>query len=400
MVQSLERAFAILDEVARRPAGVTAIAERVHLPKTTVARLLATLEGARTPSSASRLALAHRPGGRPARRGRLARAQPGGDRTSVPRATSSSEVGEDAGLACPTATRSTTSTRSSPTTRCRCATGRAPARRCTRCPRGSCSLAEWPEEALDAYLADRPRRSHAAHGHRPRVSLGAAWLEVRAERWLWGRRSTRGIDSVAAPIRDSRGKPIAALHVHGPSYRFPPPATPTEARPWSRRSRRREPRARRNRLARAPSVRLGAAAGQSSGAPRRAASRRRPRVGRCRVWRTPSSSITVQNGQATASVSAPVAAASRTRSSLIWPPRSSIHMCAPPAPQQKVRLPLRAISSGSPIARHQLARIGEHVVVASQVAGVVVRDLGAPATARAVPRAPGSASSSEWWITS
>jgi len=44
MVQSLERAFAILDEVAQRPAGVTSIAERVRLPKSTVARLLATLE--------------------------------------------------------------------------------------------------------------------------------------------------------------------------------------------------------------------------------------------------------------------------------------------------------------------------------------------------------------------
>src|SRR6185437_2672428 len=34
--------------------------------------------------------------------------------------------------------------------------------------------------------------------------------------------------------------------------------------------------------------------------------------------RTPSSSITVQNGHATASVSAPVSAASRARSTLIW----------------------------------------------------------------------------------
>ncbi len=66
--------------------------------------------------------------------------------------------------------------------------------------------------------------------------------------------------------------------------------------------------------------------------------------------RTPSSSITVQNGQATASVSAPVSAASRARSSLISPPRSSIHMCAPPAPQQNVRLPLRSISTGAPTA--------------------------------------------------
>ncbi|MGH3065815.1 MAG: helix-turn-helix domain-containing protein, partial [Gaiellaceae bacterium] len=35
MVQSLERAFAILDEVAQRPAGVTSIAARVRLPKST-----------------------------------------------------------------------------------------------------------------------------------------------------------------------------------------------------------------------------------------------------------------------------------------------------------------------------------------------------------------------------
>ena len=44
MVQSVDRAFAILDAVSARPAGVTAIAERVRLPKSTVARLLATLE--------------------------------------------------------------------------------------------------------------------------------------------------------------------------------------------------------------------------------------------------------------------------------------------------------------------------------------------------------------------
>jgi len=58
----------------------------------------------------------------------------------------------------------------------------------------------------------------------------------------------------------------------------------------------------------------------------------------------------VQNGHATASVSAPVSAASRTRSSLIAPARSSIHMCAPPAPQQNVRSSRRSISIGVPTA--------------------------------------------------
>jgi DNA-binding IclR family transcriptional regulator len=40
----------------------------------------------------------------------------------------------------------------------------------------------------------------------------------------WGRGEyAEGISSVAAPVRDTRGKAIAALHVHGPSYRFPVP---------------------------------------------------------------------------------------------------------------------------------------------------------------------------------
>ena len=44
MVQSVERAFAVLDALGRGPAGVTAIATRLALPKSTVSRLLSTLE--------------------------------------------------------------------------------------------------------------------------------------------------------------------------------------------------------------------------------------------------------------------------------------------------------------------------------------------------------------------
>ena len=43
-VQSIERAFAILRVLARGPLGVTDIAERTDLPKSTVSRLLAALE--------------------------------------------------------------------------------------------------------------------------------------------------------------------------------------------------------------------------------------------------------------------------------------------------------------------------------------------------------------------
>jgi DNA-binding IclR family transcriptional regulator len=30
-----------------------------------------------------------------------------------------------------------------------------------------------------------------------------------------------GITSVAAPVADARGELVAAVHVHGPTYRFP-----------------------------------------------------------------------------------------------------------------------------------------------------------------------------------
>src|SRR3954451_19268177 len=47
-VQSIERAFAVLGALADGPVGVTEVADRVDLPKSTVARLLASLgrEGA------------------------------------------------------------------------------------------------------------------------------------------------------------------------------------------------------------------------------------------------------------------------------------------------------------------------------------------------------------------
>ena len=43
-VQSVERAFAILRVLAGGPVGVTDLGERVGLPKSTVSRLLSTLE--------------------------------------------------------------------------------------------------------------------------------------------------------------------------------------------------------------------------------------------------------------------------------------------------------------------------------------------------------------------
>jgi DNA-binding IclR family transcriptional regulator len=50
--------------------------------------------------------------------------------------------------------------------------------------------------------------------------------EVRRRGYAWAiEEFDPGISSVAAPIADGSGEVIAAVHVHGPSYRFPAPGS-------------------------------------------------------------------------------------------------------------------------------------------------------------------------------
>lgn len=220
MVQSLERAFAILDEVAQRPAGVTTIAERVRLPKSTVARLLATLEevdaverfdGAQWrigPVVAALSSAVSR------ERGLISIARPF-------LADLVAELGEDAGLGLPDGNEIlyVDQVESDNPVQVRDWTGtRAPMH---AVPSGLVLLAEWPEAALDAYVREglpalTPRTVTDGELLRRRLT------EVRRQGYAWGLQEfAEGIDSVAAPIRDARGKAVAAIHVHGPAYRFP-----------------------------------------------------------------------------------------------------------------------------------------------------------------------------------
>ena len=222
MVQSLERAFAILDEVAQRPAGVTAIASRVRLPKSTVARLLATLEDVdaveRFDGSQWRIG--------PGVEALTAAASPERSLVSAARpllVDLVAELGEDAGLGLPDGNEIhyVDQVESDNPVQVRDWTGtRAPLH---AVPSGLVLLAEWPADALDAYLAGDlvalTRRTVTDPGE-----LRTRLAEVRERGHAWGLEEfAEGIDSVAAPIRDVRGNAIAAVHVHGPSYRFPAP---------------------------------------------------------------------------------------------------------------------------------------------------------------------------------
>jgi IclR family transcriptional regulator, KDG regulon repressor len=220
MVQSLERAFAILDEVSRRPAGVTDIAERVRLPKSTVARLLATLEDVDAVERFEGVRWRIGPGVT------ALTATVSRERTlvSVARPVLSdlvAELGEDAGLGLPDGNEVlyVAQAESDNPVQVRDWTGtRAPMH---TVPSGLVLLAEWPDDARDAYLAGELvalTRRTVTDPARLRKRL----LEVRRAGFAWGLEEfAEGIDSVAAPVHDVHGHAIAAVHVHGPSYRFP-----------------------------------------------------------------------------------------------------------------------------------------------------------------------------------
>ena len=220
MVQSLERAFAILDEVARRPAGVTAIAERVRLPKSTVARLLATLEDV---DAVERFDGAQWRIG-PGVAGLSSAASPERGLISIAHPFLRDLVAgleEDAGLGLPDGNEIlyVDQVESDNPVQVRDWTGtRAPMH---AVPSGLVLLAEWPEGALSAYLsgglAALTRRT-VTEAARLRKRLA----DVRTLGYAWGLEEfAEGINSVAAPVRDARGKAVAAIHVHGPAYRFP-----------------------------------------------------------------------------------------------------------------------------------------------------------------------------------
>jgi DNA-binding IclR family transcriptional regulator len=220
MVQSVERAFAILDVVSERPAGVTAIATRVGLPKSTVSRFLSTLErlGAVErvgPSWRVGEAVAALASSMPAERSLAALARPELD--DVVRA-----LGEDAGLALPDGydVHYVDQVESHTPVQVRDWTGtRAPMH---AVPSGLVFLAEWPEDAVAAYVERGLVRLTPRTIAEPRL-LRRRLREVREQGYAWGREEfALGINSVAAPIRDARDKVVAALHVHGPAYRFPP----------------------------------------------------------------------------------------------------------------------------------------------------------------------------------
>ncbi len=224
-VQSIERAFAVLSALADGPIGVTEVAQRVHLPKSTAARLLTALwhEGA----------VEQEPGGTRYRLGpRIAdfatRHVPTRDLVAVarqPLAELATAVGEVAGISVPDGrvVHYVDQVGTAHQVQVRDWTGsRVPMH---AVPSGQVMLAALPPEALDRFLA-APLEAYTPATIVEPGALRERLATIRADGHAWVRDEfAEGIASIAAPIAGPNGDVVGAVHVHGPSYRFPAPGT-------------------------------------------------------------------------------------------------------------------------------------------------------------------------------
>lgn len=226
-VQSIRRAFDVLGTLGDGPLGVTDVADRAGLPKSTAARLLATLvgEGAveQVPGDTSyRLGprLITLAAGFSLARSLAAIARP----MLVDLAEAS---GEAAGLGIPDGDliHYIDQVDTVHPVLVRDWTGaRAPLHAVSS---GQVLLAFRTPAAIERYL-DRPMERFTDRTLADADAVRERLREVRRRGYAWAiEEFDAGISSVAAPIADASGEVIAAVHVHGPSYRFP--ATGSEA---------------------------------------------------------------------------------------------------------------------------------------------------------------------------
>jgi DNA-binding IclR family transcriptional regulator len=213
----------VLSALGDGPLGVTEVAERADLPKSTAARMLATLvdEGAveQVPGdTAYRLGprLITLAGGFSLTRSLAAIARP----TLSELARTS---GEAAGLGLPDGdlVHYVDQVDTVNPVLVRDWTGvRAPLHAVSS---GQVLLAFRTPAAIERYL-ERPIERFTPNTLVEPDAIRDRLRDVRKRGYSWAiEEFDAGISSVAAPIADASGEVIAAVHVHGPSYRFPRP---------------------------------------------------------------------------------------------------------------------------------------------------------------------------------
>ena len=222
-VQSIERAFALLRALATAPYGVTELADQVELPKSTVARLLSALE--------TEGAVAQDELGGEYRLGDglldiAGAALPGRNLVATVRPyllELSEEIGEAAGLGIAQDRDVFYLDHAEPEADVMVRDWTGESLPMHAVPSGMALLASMTDAELDTYLAEpvsavTPNTLVAPEAIRERIDA------IRQLGYAWGfEEGVDGINSLAAPIVSSDGTAVAAIHIHGPAYRFPNP---------------------------------------------------------------------------------------------------------------------------------------------------------------------------------
>ena len=219
-VRSVSRAFAVLGAVAAGPLGVTEIATRTQLAKSTVARLLETLEtqGAVTQDADTRYRLG------PTVRSLAASTARGPDLRALARPELerlARRVGEATGLSVAEGVNVRYVEQVSTTHEIQVRDWTGTTAPMHAVSSGHVLLAALPRDQLRALL---PARLEALTSRTitSRSDLEKRLGDVRRTGHAWVREEfAEGISSVAAPVTDGAGAAVAAVHIHGPSYRFP-----------------------------------------------------------------------------------------------------------------------------------------------------------------------------------
>lgn len=91
---------------------------------------------------------------------------------------------------------------------------------------GLVSMAAWPDDRLDRYLAEPLLEATEASVTDPE-QIRARLRAVRVDGWAWtDQELDHGVNGLACPVLDRGGNLVATVSLFGPSYRFSPSACP------------------------------------------------------------------------------------------------------------------------------------------------------------------------------
>jgi DNA-binding IclR family transcriptional regulator len=220
-VQSVARAFSVLQCLASGPAGVSEIADRTGLPKSTVSRLLATMVELGAVEQSDLLGVYGL--------GELlidlaASASPGRNLVAVARPNLVelvAEIVEAAGLGVLDGLEVyyLDQVDGSHEVQVRDWTGESIDAHIVSS--GIVLMAHAPLKIRRAFL-DQPVEAWTDHTVTDRDEIADRLMRAERDGFAWPREEmSEGLNSVAAPITNPAGTVIAAVHAHGPSYRFP-----------------------------------------------------------------------------------------------------------------------------------------------------------------------------------